>query len=474
LTITPLADFNINWAENDHILNISFTDNLPYATVYTIKIDSTASDVNGTGLDGNGDGIISDSFFLSFMTNEVDIFGPEIFDSNLDFTTATDGFDVDEVVSLTFNEIIDAATIDQGIEMTLLGNPLTLDYNHFILDEKSIVSIRPASYYYSDAPYMLSLTSDLMDSSGNSTAAQTAEFQTEALRYDEVIMIDNFAFLSNWKDPGYSGSTKGILVGTDFMTSSQVYVPGTGPFKSARLRYVWDPDWTTTPHMIREYLSDGPPRAVEFDTSYTLQVYIFGDGSNNQFRFAIDEGTATSWPDHEVSQWITIDWYGWRLVEWDLSNPSQVGSWLGNEILDGARYRIDSFQLTWDTANGAASGAVYFDELRIIKKTSDLAIDTEAPAVPSSYVLHQNFPNPFNPTTTIPFSVPVQGLVTIDIYDIMGHHIYDLVDGEYSPGFHTVNWNGVNSAGKRIASGTYIYRLVAGDAVQHRRMLFIK
>jgi len=88
--------------------------------------------------------------------------------------------------------------------------------------------------------------------------------------------------------------------------------------------------------------------------------------------------------------------------------------------------------------------------------------------------LHQNFPNPFNPTTTIPFSVPVQGLVTIDIYDIMGHHIYNLVDGEYSPGYHVINWNGVNSAGRKIASGTYIYRLIAGDNIQHRKMLYIK
>jgi len=56
----------------------------------------------------------------------------------------------------------------------------------------------------------------------------------------------------------------------------------------------------------------------------------------------------------------------------------------------------------------------------------------------------------------------------------MGHHIYHLVDGEYSPGYHVINWNGVNSAGRKIASGTYIYRLIAGDNIQHRKMLYIK
>jgi len=475
LSLNPDTSYNFIWSDDLHDLTINFTNSLPYATNYTLVIDSTASDVNDVMLDGDGDGVPGDSFTLHFSTAEVDVFSPVIYNSNLDFSGSVTTLDAEEVVSIMFDEIVNENTLDTAtINLVSNGNEFDFDYNHFVIDEKSVLSIKPTGAFIPDADYSLILTAGILDTSGNALVEDTADIQVEALLYNEVIMIDNFAFLSNWKEPGYSGSTVGILAGTDFMTNSQVYVPGTGPFKSARLRYVWDPDWDTSPHMIREYLFQGPPRAVEFDTSYTLQCYIFGDGSNNKFRFALDEGTSSSWPNHEVSVWFTIDWYGWRLIQWDLSNPDLVGSWIGNEILDGARYRIDSFQLTWDTENGAASGAVYFDELRIIKKTTDLGIDEDQPVIPESYVLHQNYPNPFNPTTTLAFTAPTAGLVKLDIFDILGRRVITLTDAYYQPGYHAIIWNGRNEYGQPVSSGTYFYRLVTDDATQHRRMIFLK
>jgi hypothetical protein len=95
--------------------------------------------------------------------------------------------------------------------------------------------------------------------------------------------------------------------------------------------------------------------------------------------------------------------------------------------------------------------------------------------IPSSYVLFQNFPNPFNPSTTVKFGLPRDSHVTVTIYDIMGREIVRLlVDEERSAGYHTVVWDGRNRLGYPVASGMYIYNIRAGDYSENMRMLMLK
>ena len=85
------------------------------------------------------------------------------------------------------------------------------------------------------------------------------------------------------------------------------------------------------------------------------------------------------------------------------------------------------------------------------------------------YVLLNNFPNPFNPTTNISYTIPKSGRVSLKIYDILGKEVSTLVDEQQEPGTHTVTWNAQN-----LASGAYFYRLVAGDYVKARKMMLVK
>jgi len=87
-----------------------------------------------------------------------------------------------------------------------------------------------------------------------------------------------------------------------------------------------------------------------------------------------------------------------------------------------------------------------------------------------------NFPNPFNPETTIHFSVGSVSAspVTITIYDIRGRQIRTLVDGIYSKGEHFVVWNGKDDNGQDVSSGIYFYKMQTGDFVQTKRMVIIK
>ena len=89
--------------------------------------------------------------------------------------------------------------------------------------------------------------------------------------------------------------------------------------------------------------------------------------------------------------------------------------------------------------------------------------------VPIKYALEQNFPNPFNPTTTIKFSIPKEVQVNLVIYDILGEKVKELKNEVMKPGYYEVNFDAIS-----LASGVYFYRLKAGDFVQTKKMLLMK
>ncbi len=91
--------------------------------------------------------------------------------------------------------------------------------------------------------------------------------------------------------------------------------------------------------------------------------------------------------------------------------------------------------------------------------------------LPSGVQLMQNYPNPFNPTTTIRYALPVQGHVTLKIYDLLGREIRTLVDAVQEPGYQSVDWNSTNSAGQLVGSGVYFYRLVADGSSQTHKLV---
>jgi hypothetical protein len=97
-----------------------------------------------------------------------------------------------------------------------------------------------------------------------------------------------------------------------------------------------------------------------------------------------------------------------------------------------------------------------------------------APGVPLDYLLSQNFPNPFNPSTSVQFSIPVEGFVNIKVYDMLGQEVADLYSGNAQAGTYTLNWNGKDNSGNAVSSGSYIYKMTAGDFVQSKKMTFLK
>jgi len=107
---------------------------------------------------------------------------------------------------------------------------------------------------------------------------------------------------------------------------------------------------------------------------------------------------------------------------------------------------------------------------------SALSGNIEITGKPVSYALAQNYPNPFNPTTTIRYEVPDEHVrVTIAVYNALGQLVRTLVDETQDAGRYTVVWDGRDNSGLRVSSGTYIYRMRAGDRFTFtRKLLLIK
>ncbi len=96
-------------------------------------------------------------------------------------------------------------------------------------------------------------------------------------------------------------------------------------------------------------------------------------------------------------------------------------------------------------------------------------------AVPRQTALHQNVPNPFNPTTTIRFDLAADGPVALRIYDVAGRLVRTLINGPGKAGGNqAVTWDGLNESGERVSSGIYFYRLEAGSQSFNRKMVVMK
>ena len=105
---------------------------------------------------------------------------------------------------------------------------------------------------------------------------------------------------------------------------------------------------------------------------------------------------------------------------------------------------------------------------------SSAGADFASPATDLASLPTQNFPNPFNPSTTIPFELRQPAHVSLEVFDILGQRVRALSDEIHSSGRHEIVWNGTDDSGRAVASGIYIYRLVVdGVPLAVRRMILI-
>ncbi len=169
---------------------------------------------------------------------------------------------------------------------------------------------------------------------------------------------------------------------------------------------------------------------------------------------------------HEDSDALVVGNFGVTEADAEVTFPAS-GEWYN--FFEGTSITVGDPNMTFTLAPG---------EFRIYTtrqfETPEEGLLTSAETasendLPDSFRLKQNYPNPFNPTTTIAFDVAKTGVVKLEVFDVLGRKVTELVNGRKAAGSYSVSFNADN-----LGSGMYIYRLQAGDEVFTQKMMLVK
>jgi N-acetylmuramoyl-L-alanine amidase len=463
ISISPEVDFSYRLV-NGHELRLTAPE-MDYLTDYTITLGTQIEDLAGHLFDGNADGIEGGTYFFTFKTRERDTFPPvvtSVFPAGEQPVT-----DRNPIISFTLNEIVDPGSVtnEQVLLLPADGGPaISVKVNLYTVGDKSVIQANPTEILSPGGTYRAVLQPGIADMSDNATTESNEfTFSTESLEF-QYSTIDAFnAGISNWWVPQQSGSTAGIVTElTSREAESMIVNPVTNSRGAMAMNYGWDLSAGT--HLIRNYL---PPTALQnnirFTSSAALEVYLFGDGSGNRFRFMARDGNSQL----EGSPWYTVNWIGWRLIRWDLSKTPAVGWVNGDGVVNGTAY-TDSFQMTY--SNGAATtGSFIVDDYRVARGTAVTSVPGAPDVLPDRIALGTNYPNPFNPQTTIQFELPQSMDITLRVYDLTGRQVAVLAQGNWAAGSHSVQFNAAY-----LASGMYLYRLGTPEGILTGKMMLVK
>ena len=188
------------------------------------------------------------------------------------------------------------------------------------------------------------------------------------------------------------------------------------------------------------------------------------------------------------------NWSGWDQPEMHISFLDENGFELGaSETQSTLNSSWTEFDITlpipphsrdikftlMGTRNSGQDNDSYFDDLflRVIRDESCMdmvSIEDEIPNIPKEFTLYQNYPNPFNPVTNIAYDLPRDTNVKVTVFDMMGRLVKILIDGQQTAGHGVVQWDGTNSDGQAVGTGSYIYMLESGQVKRTQKMILIK
>jgi aminopeptidase N len=158
--------------------------------------------------------------------------------------------------------------------------------------------------------------------------------------------------------------------------------------------------------------------------------------------------------------------------------PRGLGVW--REPAGGASWRDNGGQMVYISGrpygyhHDHLRGNVEYILANFFGEPFDSPVDVATPPAGPAFALGQNVPNPFNPHTTIRFSVPDTRMVTLRVYDVAGRLVTTLAEQDFPAGAHTITWDGNDRRGVSSASGVYFYKIIAGGNTATRKMVLLR
>ena len=148
------------------------------------------------------------------------------------------------------------------------------------------------------------------------------------------------------------------------------------------------------------------------------------------------------------------------------------------EILDGvfedSPVNAATVRFNVKASDGIDSVDISGDNRLIYVNRYDNYLSTESEKIPTEFALHENYPNPFNPTTTLRFDLPEISDVRLTIFNMLGQKVKTYNMESTPAGYHALKWNATNDYGDPVGAGVYLYQLQSKDFVKTRKMVLLK
>jgi hypothetical protein len=197
---------------------------------------------------------------------------------------------------------------------------------------------------------------------------------------------------------------------------------------------------------------DWPGNISRFDAAF-----VDGEITSHAIRWLPDRVECRSWRGGPQDESTSVQIYSWTYTGPHIPRPEQprvhINLWHINAPASDQEVILDAF--TFVPVGGPPSAAA------------------DTPVAVKSYLADAR-PNPFNPTTSIGYTMVTDGFAEIVVYDVRGKLVRTLVSGNAAAGFNEVIWDGRNDSGDRVASGVYLYQLRTGSVVETKKMVMLK
>ena len=312
-----------------------------------------------------------------------------------------------------------------------------------------------------------------------------------------------------------NGSPKGRESGEPWETARWTNVPTGNYVLTAKVR---DTDrnevWAEPVHIKVGAISNGDKVingnfSCNTSSGWTLDIYEEGNGTitlmddgyfdDLYYMYYESEAASTDWyvqfwqtfpvdSGHVYDIYFLADSDDPRSVAvgfQEAVDPYRTHVWQTVDIDGADEYAIEGSMAQFSDADnrfkfnlGGSDIPFYLDDIRVIDrsatsvKSKEMSFDGRL----NEYELYQAYPNPFNMSTTIRFSLSQRADVQLDVYNMRGQKVKSLLSGEHVPGVHMIRWNGTNDVGRFVPSGVYIYRLTSSTATVDlsRKLLLLK
>jgi hypothetical protein len=457
--------------------------------------ESNSRKVSLGDLDGDGD---LDAFVANDDTNRVWLNIPlEI--AITDTTDAEDSGSISFIVSISSTyslpvtvgfETIDSTAV-AGTDYTALSGDLTIPAGSTA--DTIVVSIINDSLVENDETFIIVLSDAVNATIVDSIGVGTITDDDEIIQEKITITSPNGG---EWFSPGteqeitWTCSYGGNLIIEYSFDDGENWLVEKSQVYSLLYSYQWVvPEVYSSNCKIRITSLSFPNTVDQSDSSFTIFPTTIQPPSDIQIVADVNdlEKLNISWtpsPDETIITGYRI----YRSLNPDLTEPIPVESFSSEDDLNEAEKTKTIFLSTvlkTETSYGDlykhTDGVTYYywveafaDNISSVKASSTIDIEAGIKITLLEFNVDLPYPNPFNPTVTIQYQVPVDCYVELVIYDITGKSIAVLRDGLETIGYHQAIWNGIDDNGNTVSSGVYLYRFSAGTYTAQGKIMFLK